>query len=279
MFETAAASSFTAISRRWPVPCAEQPPAPVFYALVAGACLVLHECVHALAARARPKALRAPEPGRCYDPVLKMLADEQGDWYVEKVLSHELGKVLTHNTRDLDARSLSEGESGETTPADSEEWEESEEESGEATSTSDEEEESSDEESSCLSSSDEEAARRAAKKRARKRPGRRRPPPVEPKPEDFFAPAGDPPPSPPRGPGRKKPPPRPPRPPPPAGLWPAAAYVAAWTPTAGTGGEPGWRGGAPPPPREKAGREQAEPTYWPCGPQPAGGGALSTSSW
>jgi len=42
-------------------------------------------------------------PRRCFDQVLKMLADEQGDWYIEKVLGHELAKVLQHNTRDLGA--------------------------------------------------------------------------------------------------------------------------------------------------------------------------------
>jgi hypothetical protein len=41
-------------------------------------------------------------PSRCYDQVLKMLADEQGDWYIEKVLGHELAKILKHNTRDMD---------------------------------------------------------------------------------------------------------------------------------------------------------------------------------
>ena len=49
------------------------------------------------------EAALCPLRGRCYGPVLKMLADEQGDWYVEKVLSHELGRVLTHGTRDLDS--------------------------------------------------------------------------------------------------------------------------------------------------------------------------------
>ncbi len=226
MSETAA-YSFAALWGYQPTPYSEQLSVLAFYALLAGANLLL---VHAFAARAQSKSQRESEPGRCYDPVLKMLADEQGDWYVEKVLSHELGKVLSHNTRDLDVRSLSDGESG-STPEDSEEWEESEEESETTTTTSSEDSDLS---------SDEEGARRGTKRRTRKHPGRRLPPGIEPKTEGFFEPAGGVPTPAGRAPGRKKPPPRPPRLPPRAGLWPATAYVPAWPPTAGTGGEPSY---------------------------------------
>jgi len=240
MFETAA--SLLAANGCWLTPSGEQLFALVFYALLAGANLAL---VHVFAARTRSRSLRDLEPGRCYDPVLKMLADEQGDWYVEKVLSHELGKVLSHNTRDLDVRSLSDDESDGSTPEDSEEWEESEEESGTTTTTSSEDSDLS---------SDEEGARRGTKRRTRKHPGRRLPPGIEPKTEGFFEPAGDVPTPAGRAPGRKKPPPRPSRLPPRAGLWPATAYVPAWPPTAGTGGEPSEWGDGPPPPPPVAGK-------------------------
>lgn len=39
---------------------------------------------------------------RPYSRTLGLLADEQGDWFVDKVLSHALAKVLAHNTSDLD---------------------------------------------------------------------------------------------------------------------------------------------------------------------------------
>lgn len=67
----------------------------LYYAILGIAHTTLHRQAYLAYKAQTPKS-------RCYDPVLKMLADEQGDWYVEKVLSHELGKVLTHNTRDLD---------------------------------------------------------------------------------------------------------------------------------------------------------------------------------
>jgi hypothetical protein len=37
----------------------------------------------------------------CYSQVLKLLADEQGDWYVERIISHEVGKILLHNTENI----------------------------------------------------------------------------------------------------------------------------------------------------------------------------------
>lgn len=49
------------------------------------------------------KLLRPARPAKkCYDQVLTMIADEQGDWYVEKVLSGELAKILRHYSRDLE---------------------------------------------------------------------------------------------------------------------------------------------------------------------------------
>jgi hypothetical protein len=40
--------------------------------------------------------LYASRRQRCYDRVLEMIADEQGDWYIEKVLSMELGRILSY---------------------------------------------------------------------------------------------------------------------------------------------------------------------------------------
>ena len=57
--------------------------------------------------------LWARRPSRCFDQALKMLADEQGDWYVETVLSHELGKILQHNTKALDPSADSEDDDSE----------------------------------------------------------------------------------------------------------------------------------------------------------------------
>ena len=40
---------------------------------------------------------------KSYQAALTMLEDEQGEWFVDKVVSHELARVLSHNTRDLDS--------------------------------------------------------------------------------------------------------------------------------------------------------------------------------
>ena len=60
------------------------------------------------------------QPGRCYDQALRMLADEQGDWFIEKVLSHELAKILKHNTQDLEAADTSWGSDAESSEPGSE---------------------------------------------------------------------------------------------------------------------------------------------------------------
>ena len=64
---------------------------------------ILLTSAFAILDRQREEASKRLRPGRCYDQVLKMLADEQGDWYIEKVLGHELAKILKHNTQDLEA--------------------------------------------------------------------------------------------------------------------------------------------------------------------------------
>ena len=65
-------------------------------------------------------------PSRAFDQVLTMLADEQGDWYVEATLCRELAKVLQHNTKTLyetdesDDDESADGESEDGESADSE---------------------------------------------------------------------------------------------------------------------------------------------------------------
>ena len=40
---------------------------------------------------------------RCYDPTLKMLDDEQGEWHTEMLLGKELARVLKHKCEDVDS--------------------------------------------------------------------------------------------------------------------------------------------------------------------------------
>jgi hypothetical protein len=66
--------------------------------------------VHGELARLRER-LSKEKKGHVFDKTLEMLLAEQGEWFVDKVLSHELGKVLRHNTRDMNTDS-SDDESG-----------------------------------------------------------------------------------------------------------------------------------------------------------------------
>ena len=48
------------------------------------------------------KSKRKPPPP-CYDSTLQMLADEQGDWFIEHVLQHELERSLPTTPKILKA--------------------------------------------------------------------------------------------------------------------------------------------------------------------------------
>ncbi len=50
---------------------------------------------------APPTSKKSAYKDRCFGPALEVLAKEQGDWFVEKIISHELAKVLMHNTVEL----------------------------------------------------------------------------------------------------------------------------------------------------------------------------------
>ena len=54
----------------------------------------------------KPRAAAQPKPPKpCYSKALEMLSSEQGDWYVEKILSCELAKILEFNSRGLGSAS------------------------------------------------------------------------------------------------------------------------------------------------------------------------------
>ena len=77
---------------------------PSFYLAISNLLLIIVTCVLAWKLHKKESITQSIKPciTPCYSSVLNMLAQEQGDWHVQMVLSNELGKILTHNTKSLD---------------------------------------------------------------------------------------------------------------------------------------------------------------------------------
>lgn len=76
---------------------------------------------------------------KAYEDVLAMLEEQQGEWYVEKIVSHELAKILKFNTKDLDSPSAGESDDSEESANDDSDAESGDEESDAESDTENEE--------------------------------------------------------------------------------------------------------------------------------------------